>query len=141
MAYEGLVRGVGQVSKDVFQTLEERYASGETDEFLKPILLSPSASGNAPNEGSIQDGDTLLFFNYRSDRMREITQALGIPPLPFKADYEVPQHIDITTMTQFKAEYPFNVIFPPQVMTNVLAEWLAKLKVCVKYLRVIVLFC
>jgi 2,3-bisphosphoglycerate-independent phosphoglycerate mutase len=86
------------------------------------------------SDGRIQDGDTLLFFNYRSDRMREINQALGVEPIPFETD-KIPHDIvrflhlnlkAITTMTQYKADFPFNVIFPPQVMTNVLAEWLSK---------------
>ncbi len=117
VAYEGLVQGKGEASTNVLATLKERYAKDETDEFLKPIILG--------TEGRIQDGDTLLFFNFRSDRMREINQALGLAPPPFETE-KIPKNISITTMTQYKAEFPFSVIFPPQVMTNVLAEWISK---------------
>ena len=120
IAYEGLVQGLGEHSDDVLKTLADRYQKDETDEFLKPIILG--------SQGRIQDGDTLLFFNYRSDRMREINQALGVAPLPFETSI-VPKNIAITTMTQFKSDFPFPVVFPPQVMTNVLAEWLGKLQV------------
>ena len=120
IAYDALISGVGQQSSDALATIGERYAADETDEFLKPIILGDNSR--------IGDGDTLIFFNYRSDRMREINQALGIAPLPFEAA-KVPKDISITTMTQYKAEYPFPLIFPPQTMDNVLAEWLARKKV------------
>lgn len=73
----------------------------------------------------LADKDTLFFFNYRSDRVREITQLLGVDnsPLP---DFPYPKDIYITTMTQYKTDYPFLVAFPPQRMHDVLAEWLAK---------------
>lgn len=76
VAYEGLISGEGEKSADVLKTIEERYAQGETDEFLKPIIVG--------EEGRIQDDDTLITFNFRSDRMRELVQALGIAPLPFE---------------------------------------------------------
>ena len=84
VAYEGLVQGIGQKSNNVMESLEDSYLKGETDggfiylkiEFIKPIILGEN--------GRIQDGDTLLFFNFRSDRMREINQALGIAPIPFE---------------------------------------------------------
>ncbi|KND04804.1 2,3-bisphosphoglycerate-independent phosphoglycerate mutase [Spizellomyces punctatus DAOM BR117] len=116
VAYEGLVQGVGEKTDDPLKTVKERYSKDETDEFLKPIIVE--------EDGRVQDNDTLIFFNYRSDRMREITQAFGIET-PFETAKK-PKHISITTMTQYKADYPFPVIFPPQKMTNVLAEWLAQ---------------
>ncbi len=51
------------------QTIEKRYEAGETDEFLKPIICD--------KEGCIGDNDTLVFFNFRSDRMRQICQTFG----------------------------------------------------------------
>lgn len=76
LAYEGLCQGVGEISSDFKSTIENRYINGETDEFLKPIICN--------QESIIKDNDTLLFFNFRSDRMRELTQALGISPIPFE---------------------------------------------------------
>lgn len=72
------------------------------------------------------DGDTLFFFNYRSDRVREITQLLGDIDRSPKPDFPYPKDIHITTMTQYKTDYPFPIAFPPQHMGNVLAEWLSK---------------
>ncbi|KAH7886543.1 cofactor-independent phosphoglycerate mutase [Phlebopus sp. FC_14] len=117
VAVDGLVQGKGEESADVIKTIEERYAKDETDEFLKPIIVNGE-------EGRIKDGDTLFFFNYRSDRMREIVTLMGLPDKPTEVD--VPKDLHITTMTRYNAEFPFAVAFPPQAMTNVLAEWLSK---------------
>ncbi|KAJ3410639.1 hypothetical protein HDV05_003530 [Chytridiales sp. JEL 0842] len=117
VAFDALVDGVAEHKVTSFEgftkAVEAAYERGETDEFLKPIVLD-----NA--EGAIKDGDTIVCFNYRSDRMREISAALGIQPTPFEA------RRTITTMTQYKADYPFSVIFPPQKMDNVLGEWLGR---------------
>ncbi|KAI9103190.1 BPG-independent [Phlyctochytrium arcticum] len=115
IAYEGFVQGVGEKTSDPLATIKARYEKDESDEFFKPIIVD--------EEGLIRDDDTLVFFNYRSDRMREISQALGIET-PFETSKK-PKNIAITTMTQYKADFPFPVIFPPQKMTNVLGEWLA----------------
>ncbi|KAJ1565158.1 hypothetical protein HK096_004268 [Nowakowskiella sp. JEL0078] len=117
IAYEMLVQGTGEVVEDGLAAIKERYSKDETDEFLKPIIVS--------SEGRIRDDDTLIFFNYRSDRMREITQAFGVPPLPFETSL-VPKNNYIATLTQYKADFPFPVIFPAQSMDNVLGEWLSK---------------
>lgn len=72
------------------------------------------------------DDDTLFFFNYRSDRVREITQLMGNvdrSPLP---EFPYPKNMSMTTMTRYKTDYPFPIAFEPQHMGNVLAEWLAR---------------
>jgi 2,3-bisphosphoglycerate-independent phosphoglycerate mutase len=74
----------------------------------------------------------VFFFNYRSDRVREIAQLLGgydREPLP---DFPYPKDISVTTMTQYNTSFPYAIAFPPQRMDDVLAEWLAKkgLKQC-----------
>jgi 2,3-bisphosphoglycerate-independent phosphoglycerate mutase len=122
---KGLVLGIGEPSDDPVKTIKERYEKGETDEFLKPIIVGGK-------ENRIQDNDTLFVFNYRSDRVREFTQLLGNfdrSPLP---DFSYPKNIHITTMTQYNTKFTFPIAFPPQQMDNVLAEWLSKygLKQC-----------
>lgn len=74
----------------------------------------------------LSDDDTLFFFNYRSDRVREITQLLGDFDRSPKPDFPYPKNIHLTTMTQYKPDYTFPIAFPPQHMGNVLAEWLGK---------------
>ncbi|KAJ3389120.1 hypothetical protein HDU84_009124 [Entophlyctis sp. JEL0112] len=123
IAYDALVLGTAETqcadNVDAFvSAVHERYERNETDEFLKPIVLEGGS-------GRIEDGDTVVFFNYRSDRMRELSMALGIKPTPFEVE-KVPENLSITTTTQYKADFPFANIFPPQKMDNVLAEWLGK---------------
>ncbi|KAJ3067185.1 hypothetical protein HDU98_009617, partial [Podochytrium sp. JEL0797] len=122
LAYDAIVLGAGEkecaTTQSFIDAVKECYTRDITDEFLKPLVL-PNA------QGTIQDNDTVIFFNYRSDRMRELSAALGIAPCPFEAE-KIPKNLNITTMTQYKADYPFACVFPPQKMDNVLAEWLGK---------------
>ncbi|TDL14549.1 cofactor-independent phosphoglycerate mutase [Rickenella mellea] len=117
IAVDGLVKGEGVEGKDPVKAIEARYKEKETDEFLKPIIVNG-------DEGRIKDGDTLFFFNYRSDRMREIVSVFGLEDKPMEV--EVPKNFNITTMSRYNTDFPFPIAFPPQAMTNVLAEWLSK---------------
>ncbi|OGE53043.1 hypothetical protein PENARI_c008G05388 [Penicillium arizonense] len=116
---KGLVTGEGEDSEDPLKTIKERYEKGENDEFLKPIIVGGK-------ERRVQDDDTVFFFNYRSDRVREITQLLGDYDRSPRPDFPYPKNISLTTMTQYKTDYTFDVAFPPQHMGNVLSEWLGK---------------
>ena len=116
---KGVILGEGEDSSDPVATIKERYGRDENDEFLKPIVVGGQ-------KRRVQDGDTLFFFNYRSDRVREVTQLLGGYDRSPKPDFPYPKNIQITTMTQYKTDYTFPVAFQPQHMGNVLAEWLGK---------------
>ncbi|KAK0673692.1 BPG-independent [Cercophora samala] len=118
VALKGLILGEGEESTDPVKTIKERYEKGENDEFLKPIIVGGQ-------EGRIKDGDNVFFFNYRSDRVRQITQVLGDVDRSVLPDFPYPE-INLVTMTQYKADYPFEIAFKPQHMGNVLAEWLGK---------------
>ncbi|KAJ7055575.1 phosphoglycerate mutase [Mycena amicta] len=115
-AIDGLVGGVGETNADAVAAIKKSYEEDVTDEFIKPVIVNG-------DEGRIKDDDTIFCFNYRSDRMREIVSVLGLPDKPMEVT--VPSGLHITTMSQYNKEFPFHVAFPPQIMTNVLAEWLA----------------
>lgn len=117
IAYDGLVKGVGEkCSLDkVIELVQKRYTEGENDEFLKPIIINP--------EGAIKDNDTLVFFNYRSDRARQISETFGVKK-NFETDKDV-KGLNIFTMTQYKADFPFKNLYPPVVPKMVLAEALS----------------
>jgi len=128
VAVDGLLSGTGDAvsvqgdetpAQAAVKSVEEFYKQDITDEFLKPIIVNGA-------EGRIQEGDTLFTFNYRSDRMREIVTVLGKIEEGLIEGLEIPKDIEIFTMSQYKKEFPFKVAFPPQAMTNVLAEWLSK---------------
>ncbi|ORX34754.1 metalloenzyme [Kockovaella imperatae] len=125
IAYEGLVEGKGDKcsAEDLIKKVEENYSNNVTDEFLKPIICGSEDS-------RVKKGDTLFMFNYRSDRMRELTSIFGLDDKP--VDVKVPEDLSITTMSKYNPEWTFPVAFPPASMANVLAEWVAKqgLKQC-----------
>ncbi|KAF2666980.1 hypothetical protein BT63DRAFT_433890 [Microthyrium microscopicum] len=116
---KGIVLGEGEDSDDPVKTIKERYEKKENDEFLKPIIIGGK-------DRRVQDSDTLFFFNYRSDRVREVTQLLGDFDRSGLPDFPYPKDISITTMTRYNTQYTFPIAFPPQVMDDVLAEWLGK---------------
>lgn len=118
IAMKGMVLGEGEETDDPIKTIKERYEKGENDEFLKPIICGGK-------DARLQDGDEVFFFNYRSDRARQITQLLGDVDRSPRPDFPYPK-INLVTMTQYKVGYPFEVASPPQSMDNVLAEWLGK---------------
>jgi len=116
---KGVVLGEGEESSDPAATIEERYEAGETDEFLKPIIVNGK-------DARVQDNDTLFFFNYRSDRVREITQILGGYDRSPRPDFPYPKNIHLSTMTRYNGAFDYPIAFAPQHMGNVLAEWLGK---------------
>jgi 2,3-bisphosphoglycerate-independent phosphoglycerate mutase len=120
LAYELLVQGAGVPATDPVQAIRDAYVRGETDEFIRPIVLT---RGGAP-VAAVQDGDGVLCFNYRSDRMRQIVRALAVPG--FDA-FPVPDRprVHLVTMTQYDATFPFPQAFPPFSLARILAEQLA----------------
>ena len=93
--------------------MEERYEKPQdagrlTDEFMTPIIVGPNHA-----DGKFADGDTIILFNYRADRMREIAEAIGIKP-PFETSV-VPKDTALFCMTQYNAAFPMPLLFPPQV--------------------------
>ncbi len=122
LAYQLLVNGHGVTATDPVQAVTEAYARGETDEFVKPIVLTRDGVPVAP----LRDGDAVICFNYRSDRMRQILKALageGFDGFPV-ADRP---SLGIVTMTQYDATFPFTTAFPPFSLARILAEHLAEL--------------
>ncbi|KAF2211943.1 hypothetical protein CERZMDRAFT_117733 [Cercospora zeae-maydis SCOH1-5] len=115
----GLVKGEGEETDDPVATFQKRYDAGENDEFLKPIIINGK-------EGRIQDHDTVFVFNYRSDRVREFVQLLGDQDRSPRPDFPYPADIHLTTMTRYKTDFELPIAFAPQVMDNVLADWLSK---------------
>jgi 2,3-bisphosphoglycerate-independent phosphoglycerate mutase len=104
--------------------IESSYANAKTDEFVEPTLLLA--------DGAIRDGDAVVFFNYRSDRAREITAAFVRPDF---ADFErgpVPKLSAFAGMTTYDKNLPAPVIYGPQNLNNILGSWLEdrKLKQC-----------
>ncbi|MEO2065587.1 MAG: 2,3-bisphosphoglycerate-independent phosphoglycerate mutase [Desulfurobacteriaceae bacterium] len=119
MAYNALVLGEGYHCKDPIKALMDAYRRGETDEFVKPYVISP--------ECLIEDGDVVFFFNFRADRMRQIVSAVGLPDFEGFNRKKVVKPKMVATMTLYDESFPFKVAFPPQELKNVLGEVISKL--------------
>ncbi|CAK9299416.1 unnamed protein product [Gordionus sp. m RMFG-2023] len=123
VAYEALIQGIGVKIQltDLFNIMEAKYnGQGEekqTDEFLKPIIIEDGI------DNRIKDGDTVFFFNYRADRMREIVECIGLKP-QFDTNV-IPKNLVVYSMTEYKKDFKLPVLFSPVFNKNVLAEWLA----------------
>jgi 2,3-bisphosphoglycerate-independent phosphoglycerate mutase len=107
LAYKAMVDAEGNASTDVLQSIKDSYAAGVTDEFIQPIIMT-NADGSPVAQ--IQEGDVVICFNFRTDRGREITQALTQ-----KDFHEENMHkLDLyyLTMTEYDKEFVgVNVIF------------------------------
>ncbi|KAI9692788.1 MAG: hypothetical protein M1820_009336 [Bogoriella megaspora] len=136
----GMVLGEGEESSDPVKTIEERYAKDETDEFLKPIIVGGkdariqgmSLLPLSTLSSELTHNDTIFYFNYRSDRVRESTQLLGDQDRSPRPDFPYPKNTHLTTMTAYKTDFTLPIAFQPQRMGNVLSEWIGKqgLKQC-----------
>lgn len=119
LAYALLTRGEGELAKDSASAVEKRYSQGETDEFIKPILVD--------KEGIIKDGDAVIFFNFRADRARELTRALTADAFDGFARGARPKLSAYVCMCQYDASFPLAVAFPPQSLKMILGEYLSGL--------------
>jgi len=117
-AYKMMVNGEGKHTQDPIKAVEESYQEHVTDEFIKPIVITQE---NGSPVGKIQDGDSVIFFNFRADRAREITHALTQAEF---SDFErgTAPKIHYVCMTQYDATFPLPIAFPPQTVHNILAE-------------------
>lgn len=118
-AYELLVHGAGERAPTAGDAVRASYAADTGDEFVLPTAVG------APDEGRLEDGDGVLCFNYRADRMRELCDALWAEDFDGFARTNPPR-VEIVTMTQYRDDFPFAVAYPPTELRGVLSEVLAK---------------
>ncbi len=123
--WQAMVAGEGIAATDPVQAIKAAYYRQETDEFIAPTVLRDEkgdSSGHPP--GLITDGDALVFFNFRADRVRELCHAFIDEPETFTG-FDIsnrPNRLSIVTMTEYEADFPFPVAFPPESLTRILAE-------------------
>ncbi len=128
-AYNVLTIGEGIKYTLAIEAMKKAYQKGETDEFIKPIVLTE----NEKPVGLIKDNDSVLFFNFRADRARQITRALTEADFKDFARQTFPRVL-YTTMTQYDERFVLPVAFKPISLKNILGEVLARRKV--KQLRI-----
>lgn len=121
-AYDAIVRGKGTLVDDFASALQSSYDQGITDEFIEP-LIAKKADGTplAP----LENNDVVLFFNFRTDRGRELTQALS--QKPFEEQGMTPLNLHYVTLTNYDSSYNnVQVIFDKENLTDTLGETISK---------------
>ncbi len=118
-AYDLLVEGRGKQSADMVKAMEESYAEGVTDEFVKPIC-------NSAVDGTIQEGDVVIFFNFRNDRAKELTQVLTQQDMPDEGMHTI-KGLQYYCMTPYDASFTgVHILFPKENVEDTLGEYLSK---------------
>jgi 2,3-bisphosphoglycerate-independent phosphoglycerate mutase len=122
-AFEAMVRSQGVKATSGVNAVEQAYARGETDEFVKPTVV---VNGGGEPVARVRDGDALVFFNFRADRAREITRAFTQEG--FK-DFDVsarPRLSAFACMAQYDETFGLPVAFGPDQPTEIFPEMVAK---------------
>ncbi|RNC72343.1 MAG: 2,3-bisphosphoglycerate-independent phosphoglycerate mutase [Desulfuromonadales bacterium] len=117
-AYDAIVRGEGTPSASAAAAIEASYAAGVNDEFVEPTII---AKDGEP-VGRLRDGDGFIFFNFRSDRAREITRALALAECPGFSRQAWPKLASYVCMTEYDATFCLPIAFGPEELTNILGE-------------------
>ncbi len=116
LAWDAIVLGRGEICQDSPSAAVSRhYAAGKTDEFMPALIFAE------PNEQRINDGDTIIFFNFRADRARQLSQAFLLANFD-GFDREVCPRVHYVTLTEYDATYHCPNVFGPQVLENILDD-------------------
>ncbi len=118
IAYDLLVNGEGKKATDMVAAMQESYDEDVTDEFIKPIV-------NASFDGTIKEGDVVIFFNYRNDRAKELTIVLTQQDMPEAGMHTIPG-LQYYCMTPYDASFKgVHILFDKENVVNTLGEYLA----------------
>tara|TARA_R110002072_G_scaffold100107_2_gene220339 strand:+ start:12397 stop:13986 length:1590 start_codon:yes stop_codon:yes gene_type:complete len=124
LAYDLISQGKAEYqSVDPFIAVDMAYARGESDEFIKATAITKL--GEAPI--TVDDGDVIVFANYRADRARQLARAFTKPTFKAFERERIPKLSAFISLTSYKANYEFPVAFPPVSMSNVFGEYIANL--------------
>ena len=117
-AYDLLISGEGKQATDMVQAMQESYDEGVTDEFIKPI-------NNSTVDGTIKEGDVVIFFNYRNDRAKELTIVLTQQDMEEQGMKTIPG-LQYYCMTPYDASFKgVHVLFPKENVMNTLGEYIS----------------
>lgn len=118
-AYDAMVSGVGRKADSVSAAIKEAYDLGENDEFVKPTIIN-----NVP----VEDGDSVIFFNFRPDRARQLVRAFVDPKFDgFKRKITL-NNLCFVCMTEYDATMPnVSVAYPPEEIKNTLGQYISSL--------------
>ena len=121
-AYDLLVKGEGKPATDLVKAIEESYKEGVTDEFILPIV---HVDDNGQPIGKIEPGDAVIFYNFRTDRGRELTKVLTQEDMPEYGMKTLPLHF--VTMTIYDDNFKgIKVAYPKEDLKDTLGELISK---------------
>ena len=121
VAYDLMVKGIGRQSDDMVMAMEESYAENITDEFIKPIVHVENGNPVAV----IEDGDVVVFFNFRNDRAKELTVVLTQQDMPEAGMMTIPD-LQYFTMTPYDATFKgLHILYDKDNVNNTLGEYLS----------------
>ncbi len=117
-AYDLLISGEGKQATDMVEAMQESYDNGVTDEFILPI-------NNSTVDGTIKEGDVVIFYNYRNDRAKELTIVLTQHDMPEQGMHTIPA-LQYYCMTPYDASFTgIYILFPKENVENTLGEYIA----------------
>ncbi len=119
LAYRALTEGMGQQCSDPIAAVAESYKNSVTDEFIKPIVCL----NDGKPVGSVQQNDSFIFFNFRSDRTRQLTRAFIMDG--FDKFNREKLNLYFTTMTHYHDDFKVPIAFAPISLTNTMGEILS----------------
>ncbi|WP_026886183.1 2,3-bisphosphoglycerate-independent phosphoglycerate mutase [Clostridium beijerinckii] len=120
LAYNALVLGKGEIANSAVEAIEKSYHDNKTDEFVLPTVVTENGNPTA----NIKNGDSVIFFNFRPDRAREITRAIN--DKEFAGFKRETLNLTFVTMTQYdKTLEGVNVAYTPQTLSNTLGEYIS----------------
>src|SRR5882672_9465164 len=115
-AWDAVVLGRGEICKDSpSEALARHYRADKTDEFMPPLIFAQA------NEQRVRDGDVVLFFNFRADRARQLSQAFLFKDFDC-FDREIWPQVTFTSLTEYDVRFPSPFIFSPEDLKNILGE-------------------
>ena len=122
LAYDAMVNGIGKKSHNATEAIQENYDDGVTDEFINPIVL---VDGNEKPVGTIKEDDVVILFNFRTDRGRQITEALSQRDFP---EFHMKKlKLYYVTMTNYDDKFKnIHIIYNKDDLSNTLGEVLEK---------------
>lgn len=124
-AYDAMVYAKGKTAYSAEQAVKQSYDEGVADEFVDPTIIIDEESGKPV--ATVEDGDSVIFYNFRSDRAREITRAFIEKDFKGFSRGPNPPEVFYVCMTQYDITFEnCHVAFPPQELTNILADVLSK---------------
>jgi 2,3-bisphosphoglycerate-independent phosphoglycerate mutase len=124
-AYKMLANGEGARATDPLAAIQASYERNVTDEFVEPVVITRA---DGVPVATIEDGDSVIFFNFRADRARQVTKALAVPGFD---EFPTPNrpHPHYVCFAVYDKTFPLPVAFPPEHLTNILADVFAGLGV------------